>query len=106
MMPSTMLERIFRGMKGGNCVIGVTKVGAVFSADSGSQSILDTRQDQVFFDVKEPLKMTFSLEELKMFTKATGLGPTMRLSLTLSALSCWNIPSLEMMAESDIFWHR
>ena len=70
MMPSTMFKRIFRGLKGGNCVIGLTKVGTLFSTDSGSHSILDTRQGQVLFDVKEPTKMTFNLHELKMFTKA------------------------------------
>lgn len=91
-MPSAEFQRIVRDMNtmGESCVIGVTKEGVKFSVsgDSGTGNIMlkaDTNSDKekelVAIQMEQPVEMTFALQYLNMFTKATPLCDTVTLSM-------------------------
>mmetsp|Transcript_12482 Transcript_12482/g.16655 ORF Transcript_12482/g.16655 Transcript_12482/m.16655 type:complete len:142 (+) Transcript_12482:589-1014(+) len=92
-MPSGEFQRIVRDMQvlGDTCTISVTKEGVRFSVsgDLGTGNVLvrsngvaDKEEEQVLIDMDEPVELTFALRYLNFFTKATGLGPTVVISMS------------------------
>mmetsp|Transcript_33762 Transcript_33762/g.49577 ORF Transcript_33762/g.49577 Transcript_33762/m.49577 type:complete len:260 (-) Transcript_33762:433-1212(-) len=92
-MPSGEFQRIVRDMQvlGDTCTISVTKEGVRFSVsgDLGTGNVLvrsngvaDKDEEQVLIDMDEPVELTFALRYLNFFTKATGLGPTVVISMS------------------------
>lgn len=92
-MPSGEFQRIIRDLQvlGDTCTISCTKEGIRFSVsgDLGTGNVLvrqnttaEKEEEQVVIDMQEPVELTFALRYLNFFTKATGLGPTVILSMS------------------------
>lgn len=92
-MPSSEFQRIIRdiGVLGDACTISVTKEGITFSGsgDLGTGHIMlkhntavDKEDDAIVIDMQEPVSLNFALRYLLLFTKATGLGPVVTLSMS------------------------
>lgn len=91
-MPSGEFQRIIRDLQvlGDTCVISCTKEGVRFqvSGDLGLGNVLlrttsgEKKEEEVDIQMEEPVELTFALRYLNFFTKATGLGPTVILSMS------------------------
>jgi len=92
-MPSNEFQRIIRDLQvlGDTCIISCTKEGIKFSVsgDMGTGNVLirqntssDKEEDHVIIDMDEPVELTFALRYLNFFTKATGLGKRVILSMS------------------------
>ena len=93
-MPSGEFQRLIRDLMviGDTCTIGVTKEGIKFSVsgDIGNGNVMlratvgstEKEEDQVVIEMDEPCELTFAMRYLSMFTKASGLGPTVNLSMS------------------------
>mmetsp|Transcript_17289 Transcript_17289/g.37484 ORF Transcript_17289/g.37484 Transcript_17289/m.37484 type:complete len:260 (-) Transcript_17289:306-1085(-) len=92
-MPSGEFQRIIRDLQvlGDTCTISCTKEGIRFSVtgDLGTGNVLvrqnstaEKEDEQVVIDMQEPVELTFALRYLNFFTKATGLGPTVIISMS------------------------
>ena len=93
-MPSAEFQRIIRDLQvlGDTITIAVNKDGIRFSVsgDMGTGNVLlhsttgvDKDDDNaVTIDMEEPVELTFALRYLNFFTKATGLGPTVVISMS------------------------
>lgn len=92
-MPSGEFQRIIRDLQvlGDTCTISCTKEGIRFSVsgDLGTGNVIvrqnttaEKEEEQVVIDMQEPVELTFALRYLNFFTKATGLGPTVILSMS------------------------
>lgn len=92
-MPSDEFQRIIRDMQvlGDTCVLACSKEGIRFSVsgEMGTGNVLvrsnvtaDKEEEQVTIDMEEPVELTFALRYLNFFTKATGLGPTVVVSMS------------------------
>jgi len=91
-LPSTEFQRIIRDMQvlGDTCIISCTKEGVRFSVsgDLGTGNVLlranasEKEEEQVMIEMDEPVELTFALRYLNFFTKATGLGPSVILSMS------------------------
>jgi proliferating cell nuclear antigen len=47
-----------------------------------STTAIDKEDDAVIIDMQEPVKLSFALRYLNLFTKATALGPFVTLSMS------------------------
>jgi proliferating cell nuclear antigen len=91
-LPSSEFQRIIRDMQvlGDTCIISCTKEGVRFSVsgDLGTGNVLlranasEKEEEQVMIEMDEPVELTFALRYLNFFTKATGLGPSVILSMS------------------------
>jgi proliferating cell nuclear antigen len=91
-MPSGEFQKIIRDMQvlGDTCIISCTKEGVRFTVngDLGTGNVLirsnasEKEEDQVLVEMDEPVELTFALRYLNFFTKATGLGPAVILSMS------------------------
>jgi len=91
-MPSGEFQRIIRDMQilGDSLVISCSKEGVRFSVegDMGKGNVLlranpsDKEDEQVIIDMDEPVELTFALRYLNLFTKATGLGGSVVISMS------------------------
>ena len=91
-LPSAEFQRIIRDMQvlGDTCIISCTKEGVRFSVsgDLGTGNVLlranasEKEEEQVMIEMDEPVELTFALRYLNFFTKATGLGPSVILSMS------------------------
>jgi len=93
-MPSSEFQRIIRdlGVLGDTCTISVTKEGVKFSVsgDLGTGNVMlrntkgsaEKEDEQVSVTMEEPCELTFAMRYLNFFTKATGLGSTVNLSMS------------------------
>jgi len=91
-LPSGEFQRIIRDLTvlGDTLVISCTKEGVRFSVsgDLGTGNILvrskdsDKEEEEVKIEMEEPVELTFALRYLNFFTKATGLGPSVILSMS------------------------
>jgi len=91
-MPSGEFQKIIRDMQvlGDTCIISCTKEGVRFTVngDLGTGNVLirsnasEKEEDQVLVEMEEPVELTFALRYLNFFTKATGLGPAVILSMS------------------------
>jgi proliferating cell nuclear antigen len=91
-LPSNEFQRIIRDMQvlGDTCIISCTKEGVRFSVsgDLGTGNVLlranasEKEDEQVMIEMDEPVELTFALRYLNFFTKATGLGPSVILSMS------------------------
>lgn len=93
LLPSTEFQRICRDLAtmGESVRISTSKEGIKFSASSvkGSGNVLcrpnpaaDAGEDSVSIQLKESVSMSFSLNYLVQFTKATSLSPRVTLKMT------------------------
>ena len=93
-MPSGEFQRIIRDLTvlGDTCKISVTKEGICFSGegDLGTGKIMlkhntsvDAEEDAVVIDMQEPVELSFALRYLNLFTKATALGSSVVLSMSM-----------------------
>ncbi|CAM9146069.1 unnamed protein product [Choristocarpus tenellus] len=93
-MPSAEFARIVKDMSviGETCTIACDKEGVKFSVagDLGKGNIMlrnntsvDKEEDRVTVTMEEPVTLMFALRYLLLFTKATPLGPTVTISMTL-----------------------
>jgi proliferating cell nuclear antigen len=92
-MPSMEFQRIVRDLQvlGDTCIISCSKEGVKFSVsgDMGTGNVLlkanaeaEKEEEQVIIDMEEPVELTFALRYLNFFTKATGLGPSVVISMS------------------------
>jgi proliferating cell nuclear antigen len=92
-MPSMEFQRIVRDLQvlGDTCIISCSKEGVKFSVsgDMGTGNVLikanpeaEKEDEQVIIDMEEPVELTFALRYLNFFTKATGLGPSVVISMS------------------------
>ena len=92
-MPSAEFQRICRDMQviGDSCTISCTKEGIKFSAsgDLGNGNVtlkptssVDNPDQAVVVEMEEPVELNFSLRYLAMFTKATPISSTVKISMT------------------------
>lgn len=92
-MPAAELQRICRDLSqiGESVVICCTKEGVKFSAsgDLGTGNIklaqtanVDKEEDAVIIEMQEAITLTFALQYLNFFTKATPLSPQVTLSMS------------------------
>eukprot|EP00164_Ancoracysta_twista_P001915 GFYU01002514.1.p1 GENE.GFYU01002514.1~~GFYU01002514.1.p1 ORF type:complete len:260 (-),score=96.57 GFYU01002514.1:314-1093(-) len=92
-MPAAEFQRICRDLTtlGETVVISATKEGVIFSASgdigTGNITLRQTPQEtkaenQVSIELTEPVSLTFALNYLNQFSKATGLSDTVTLSMS------------------------
>eukprot|EP00061_Rhincodon_typus_P011693 g36910.t1 len=92
-MPSGEFARICRDLSqiGDAVVISCAKDGVKFSASGelgtgnvklSQTSNVDKEDDAVTIEMNEPVQLTFALQYLNFFTKATPLSPTVTLSMS------------------------
>ena len=93
-MPSNEFQRIIRDLSviGETCIISCTKEGVRFSVsgDLGkgnvtvrqSSAVDGDEKEQVKIQMEEPVTLNFALRYLGFFTKATPLGPTVKLHMS------------------------
>lgn len=93
-MPSNEFQRIIRDLAviGETCIISCTKEGVRFSVsgDLGkgnvtvrqSSAVDGDEKEQVKIQMEEPVTLNFALRYLGFFTKATPLGPTVKLHMS------------------------
>jgi len=92
-MPSAEFQRICRDLSqiGESIVVCCTKEGVKFSAsgDLGTGNIklaqtanVDKEEEAVIIDMTEPVTLTFALQYLNFFTKATPLSSRVTLSMS------------------------
>jgi proliferating cell nuclear antigen len=92
-MPSGEFQRIVRDLSvlGDTCTIGVTKEGVKFtvSGDLGTGNIsrkqntsAEKKEDRTSIDMEEPVELTFALQYLTSFTKATPLSDSVTLHMS------------------------
>ena len=94
-MPSAEFQRIVRDLAviGETCTIACTKEGVQFSVegDLGKGNVTvrqspgavdEKEEEQVKIHMEEPVTLSFALRYLGFFTKATPLGPTVKLHMS------------------------
>lgn len=93
-MPSAEFQRIVRDLAviGETCQIACTKEGVRFSVEGDlgkgnvtvrqSQAVDEKEEEQVKIHMEEPVTLSFALRYLGFFTKATPLGPTVKLHMS------------------------
>ena len=92
-MPAAEFQRIVRDLSvlGDTCTIAVSKEGVRFSVagDLGTGNIMrkqnttaDKEEERTTIDMEEPVELTFALQYLNNFTKATPLSATVILHMS------------------------
>ena len=92
-MPANEFQRIVRDLAvlGDTCTIGVSKEGVRFmvNGDLGTGNIVrkqntssDKPDERTQIDMEEPVELTFALQYLNFFTKATPLSATVSLHMS------------------------
>ena len=92
-MPSGEFQRIVRDLSvlGDTCTISVTKEGVKFtvSGDLGTGNMMrkqntssEKKEERTSIDMEEPVELTFALQYLNFFTKATPLSATVSLHMS------------------------
>jgi len=93
-MPSAEFQRICRDLTilGDTVVIAATKEGVKFSVNGHlgngnislrtSGDVDENEKDSISIEVQEPVQLTFALQYLNFFTKATALSDTVSLSMS------------------------
>jgi proliferating cell nuclear antigen len=92
-MPSGEFQRIVRDLSvlGDTCTISVTKEGVKFtvSGDLGTGNMMrkqntssEKKEERTSIDMEEPVELTFALQYLTSFTKATPLSDSVTLHMS------------------------
>ena len=92
-MPAAEFQRIVRdlGVLGDTCTISVNKEGVRFSVagDLGTGNIMrkqstssEKEEEHTTIDMEEPVELTFALQYLNNFTKASALSPVVILHMS------------------------